>query len=447
MRKDKTLLIIIALILILLSVASCTGNVYDGSRGARQGNPPDNSQTSIVPSALPVTLKWALWDWDAIVYYHPLIEAFTQNNPHITIEFTDLGAADYHTVLSIQLAYGGDFDLITIKDIPGYSDLVRHGRLEPLSEFALTQGIDIEAFGGLVEEITVDGEFYALPFRSDFWVMFYNKRLFDQAGVEYPNNYMTLEDFDRIARAMTSGEGSDKIYGAHYHSWRSTTQLFGILDGQNNIVEGSYDFLRPTYEMVLAQQSDDVVMDFTTLRTTAAHYSGLWQNGRIAMMNMGTWYIPTAIMRIENGESLADHWGIVRYPVPAGTEFGTTLGTITSIAVSAASPNKTAALDFSKFISGPDGAAILAGLGQFPAIMDDNVVNLITSMPGFPPDPQSREALISTKIYLEMPLHERSGDIEAVLNEVHNEILSYAITIDEGITEMNERVQAILREN
>jgi len=391
-----------------------------------------------------ITLTWVVWDWDAIVYYQPLIDSYTEINPHVTINYIDLGAIDYNTVLGIQLAGAADYDVITIKDVPGYADLVRHGHLEPLSRFAAEAGIDTDAFGGLVEELTVNDEFYALPFRSDFWVVFYNKRLFDRAGVPYPNNEMTLEDFDRIARQMTDGSGSDKIYGTHYHTWRSTVQLFGILDGQNTIVDGNYEFLRPIYEIVLNQQRDGIIMDFATLRVTASHYSGLWQSEQIAMMNMGTWFIPTAIMRIENGESLADEWGITRYPVPAGTAHGTTLGTITSVAVSSSSARKDAALDFVKFISGPQGAEILANLGQFPAIMDDKSINLIASMPGFPPDQQSRDALQSTKIYLEMPMHERSGDIEVVLNEVHNEILLYTITIDEGITVMNERVREII---
>ena len=55
------------------------------------------------------------------------------------------------------------------------------------------------------------------------------------------------------------------------------------------------------------------------------------------MMNMGSWFIPTQIEKIGIGESLATEWGIVKYPHPEGVEAGTTLGTITSVAVNAAS--------------------------------------------------------------------------------------------------------------
>ena len=50
---------------------------------------------------------------------------------------------------------------------------------------------------------------------------------------------------------------------------------------------------------------------------------------------------------------------------------GTTLGTITSLAVNANAKNKEAALDLMKFVTGPEGAAVIASTGTIPAIMND----------------------------------------------------------------------------
>lgn len=168
---------------------------------------------------------------------------------------------------------------------------------------------------------------------SDFWVVYYNKDLFDKAGVEYPSNDMTFDQYDELARKMTSGSGSEKVYGAHYHTWRSAVQLFGILDGKNNVVGGNYDFLKPTYERILKEQEDGIVMDYATLKTSSTHYSGVFYNNSVAMMNMGSWFIATQIEKVKSGESQSTNWGIVKYPHPDGVEAGTTLGTITSLAV------------------------------------------------------------------------------------------------------------------
>jgi multiple sugar transport system substrate-binding protein len=392
----------------------------------------------------PTTIKWAIWDYDLTVYYKPLIDAYQAKNPQVKIETVDLGSADYMTVLGTQLSGGADLDVLCVKDIPGYANLVRQNRLEPLNSYIKTKGIDTALYGGTTEQIAVNGEVYALPFRSDFWLIFYNKDLFDAAGVPYPSNDITLDEYDALARKVTRGSGASKTYGAHYHTWRSAVQLFGILDGKNTIVDGTYDFLTPYYERVLKEQADGIVQSFAALKTSGTHYSGAFFNSQIAMLNMGTWFIATQIDKVKTGEALSKNWGLAKYPHPAGVPAGTTLGTITSIAVNRNSKNKEAALDFMRFVSGPEGATILAKTGTIPAIMNQEVVNAIASIPGFPGDPGSREALQVYKTYLEMPLHEKSADIEIVLNEAHDAIMTGNSTIAQGIKEMNDRVKPIL---
>ncbi|WP_055106793.1 ABC transporter substrate-binding protein [Paenibacillus ihumii] len=445
MRMRKWLGITLAAVLSLSMLAGCSGN--SGGKNANATEPPASSNSenaSNGSSGAPVTLKWALWDWEATAYYQPLIDAYKAKNPNVTIEYVDLGSTDYMTMLSTQLSGGADLDILTVKDIPGYANLVKQNHLEPLKKYMSEQSIDVSQYGGTVEQIQMNDEVYALPFRSDFWVIYYNKDLFDKAGVPYPTNDMTLEQYDELARKMTSGSGSDKVYGAHYHTWRSAVQLFGILDGQHTVVDGEYDFLKPTYERILKQQEDGIVMDYATLKTSSTHYSGVFYNNSVAMMNMGSWFIATQIEKVKSGESQATNWGIVKYPHPEGVEPGTTLGTITSLAVNKKSANKEAALDFLKFVTGEEGAAVIAATGTIPAIKNAEVVNSIASVDGFPADEASKEALTTVKTYLEMPLHEKSADIEVILNEAHDNIMTKNATIDKGLSDMKTRVQLIL---
>jgi multiple sugar transport system substrate-binding protein len=423
------------LIALIVALALCAPVFAGGSKDA--GGSPAGSGSQ-------VTLKWAMWDYDLTVYYKPLIEAYQAKNPNVKIEYVDLGSADFMTVLSTQLSGGADLDVLTIKDIPGYANLVRQNRLEPLNAYVKSANIDTGLYGGVTEQIAVNGEVYALPFRSDFWLIYYNKDLFDKAGVPYPTNDMTLDQYDALARKLTQGSGANKTYGAHYHTWRSAVQLFGILDGKNTIVDGKYDFLAPYYNRVLKEQDDGIVQAYATLKTSGTHYSGVFFNSQTAMLNMGTWFIATQIAKVKDGESTAKNWGLAKYPHPDGIAAGTTLGTITGIGVNRNSKNKAAALEFMQFVSGPEGAAILAKTGTIPAIMNQEVINTISSTPGFPTDANSKAALSVTKTYLEMPLHEKSADIEVVLNECHDGIMTKNTTVSAGITQMNERVGKIL---
>jgi multiple sugar transport system substrate-binding protein len=76
--------------------------------------------------------------------------------------------------------------------------------------------------------------------------------------------------------------------------------------------------------------------------------------------------------------------------------------------------------------------------------MNTDVVNAITSIPGFPTDAASKEALSVYKAYLEMPLHDKSADIELILNENHDAIMAGSITVQQGIQDMNTRVGQLL---
>ncbi len=392
------------------------------------------------------TLTWAVWDYQTTPYYDALINAYEAANPDVNVEVIDLGSADYQTALQIQLSGGGsEFDVVAVKDIPGYNNLVKAGLLQDLKPLAERDGIDTSVYGGIVEQVSVGDSFYELPFRSDFWVVFYNKDLFDAAGVPYPTNDMTFEEYDQIARAMTSGSGASKVYGAHYHTWRSAIQLFGILDGKHQITDGGdYSYLKPYYEMALAQQRDGVVQDYATLKTSNIHYSGVFYNQSVAMENMGSWFIATLIAATKDGQNDATNWGIVKYPHAEGVEPGTTLGTITALAIPSSTEQTDAAWDFVKFVCGEEGAAILAGTGNFPALSNAEINDIIASTDGFPQDEQSKEALNVSQLYLEMPLHDKSAEIEVVLNEFHDQIMTGNMRVDEGLAEMGRRVDQVL---
>lgn len=86
------------------------------------------------------------------------------------------------------------------------------------------------------------------------------------AGVDYPTNDMTWEEYDELARKMTDTTFGEQVYGCHYHTWRSTVQLCAVLDGKHTILDGNYDFMKPTYEMVLNQEKDGVARSYSDLK-------------------------------------------------------------------------------------------------------------------------------------------------------------------------------------
>lgn len=445
--KKKVISTLLAVSMIAATLTACGSSAAPAAEAPAAEAPAAETPAAEAPAAdEPVTLKWALWDKDATVYYQPLIDGYTAAHPNVTIEMVDLGSTDYQTVLGTQLS-GSDasFDVVTIKDVPGLVTLANKGVLEPLDSLIAQDGIDLSVYSGITDQIKVNDALYELPFRRDIWVLFYNKDVFDKAGVDYPTNDMTWEEYDELARKITDTTPGAEVYGAHYHTWRSTIQLLGILDGKHTIVDGTYDFTKPYYEMVLAQQKDGVCMDYATLKTQGLHYSAAFYQGNVGMMNMGSWFIPTLIAKVKDGEAAAAaNWGIVKYPHAEGVAPGSTLATITALAIPTSAPNKEAAWDFVKFVSGAEGAEIMASTGNTPAMSNDAINAKIAEMDGFPTDANSKDALTAAAAYLEMPANEKSSEIETVLNEQHDNIMNEVSTVDDAIAAMNEGVQAII---
>lgn len=401
-------------------------------------------------SAEPITLKWAIWDKDITPYWQALKDEYEAAHDNVTIEMVDLGSADYMTVLATELSgSGSDFDVVTIKDVPGYATLVSKNTLEPLDSYISAAGIDLSQYGGVDKQVTVDGSLYELPFRNDFWVVFYNKDIFDAAGVDYPTNDMTFDEYDELARKVTDTTFGAQVYGTHYHTWRSAVQLFGILDGKHSILDGEYSFLKPYYEMVLGQEDDQVCRNYADLSAEGLHYSAAFSGGDVAMLNMGSWYISTLISSIQSGEydaSLCGNWGMVKYPHAEGVEAGSTLGTITGLSVTSVSDQKDAAFEFVQWVSGAEGAKVMASTGNFPALMNDEVAGIISSLEGFPTDAESKEALNVSNLYLEVPYAENVSAINDVLDTYHKAIMNREVSIDEGIEQMNTEVGKILEQ-
>ena len=448
MKKRLLSLLMASSLVVSMGLTGCgSGEGAAEENVAAEASAEETADTDSADSGEKIHLKWAAWDVSLITYWNDLANTYMEKNPNVEIEIVDFGSQDYSNVLATELSGDGtDFDIVSIKDVPSYATLVEKKVLDPLDGYIAGDGVDLAQYNGVTDQVTVDGSLYELPFRSDTWVVFYNKDLFDAAGVEYPTNDMTIEEYDALARKMTKTDFGEEVYGAHYHTWSSTIQLFGILDGEHSVLDKNYDFMIPYYNMVLAEENDGVCQKYADLKTEGLHYAAAFSEGNIAMINMGSWFVTTLINNLASGEydsSLCGNWGMVKYPHPDGVEAGTTLGAITGIAIVSESDKKDAAWDFIKWVSGVEGAEVLASSGNFPAILNEETIAEIASMDGFPQDENSKQALEAAKVYLEAPYGEELSEISPILGTYHEMIMQRECTPEEGVAMMNEEASKI----
>jgi multiple sugar transport system substrate-binding protein len=431
-------------ILMVVALTACASPAPEASQPEAPAEAAAVEEAPVEEAAVePIVLTMTAWDIEATPYWQAVIDAYEAQNPNVTVEMVEISSQEYQDKVNIMLSGGDDTDIITVKDIPGYSAMLTRGQIIPLNDYIALDNLDLSQFSGAAEQLTYEGNIYALPFRSDIWILFYNKDLFDAAGVAYPTNEMTWTQFDEVARQMTSGSGAEKVYGAHFHTWRSCVELATVQDGKNTVISTDYSFMKPMYDMVVAMQNDGIVMDYGELKAGSVHYSGVFKNQQIAMLPMGSWWIGGMINAVNAGEA-SFNWDVVKFPVPEGVAPGTTAGTLTSLAINANSDAKDAAWDFIKFYSGEEGAKALAATGNLPAVRTPEVLDVFASVPGVPAG--ATEALQTVVVRLELPMDPNVGAIEQILNEEHDLIMTNSVTVDEGIAEMTERASEALGE-
>ena len=389
------------------------------------------------------TLKVAGWDITTTPYYTAIKNGFEAANPDIKIEWVDLASQDYNIKASTMLSGGDTTDLYCVKELSDMQNWAKEGLILPLTDMIAADGYDLSKYAGMDACYVAlhDGAQYALPFRADYWVMFYNKDLFDKAGVAYPTNDWTWDQYAAIATEVAEKTGA---YGTHYHTWLSAVANWAVCDGVNTLADGKYDDLVYFYELYQKLEDEGVCMSYDELKASGLHYSGAFAQGNIAMMPMGYWYASTLIGYIKDGTA-SMNWGIAAVPHLDGVAAGSSFGSPTGIAISKATQNKDAAWKFAAWMCSEEGAKAIAETGTRPAYVSEAVAAVMAAAEGFPTDEISTAALLPTAISLEWPIGEGVNEIKTIVNEEHSLIMTREVDIAEGIASMEERAAEYLK--
>jgi multiple sugar transport system substrate-binding protein len=422
----KSLALIFVFILILSSVMVGCSSDKTASKETKDGK---------------VTLKVTVWNYDTTPEFKALFEAYEKANPKVKIEPVDIEAAQYDQKLTTMLAGNDDSDILTMKNLIGYSNYAYRGQLKDMTEYA--EGLDGEKYLGTLDYMKDDqGKIYALPYRNDFWVLYYNKKLFDQAGVKYPEN-LTWEEYKETAKKLTTGSGDTKVYGAYNHVWRSITNATAAaqeVGKPDAIIKGDYSFLANMYKVFKGMQDDKSVLDYGTAKSTNTTYASQFETEKAAMLPMGSWYMAGVLNSKNEGKTNVD-WAIAPLPQTAKGEVKS-WGSPTAFAVNKNAAHSKEAEKFVKWASGEEGAKVVAGVGVVPAYRTEEINNIYFNLAGMPNDELSKKAFSPDFVNIEMPMNKNSAAIDQVLNEEHDLIMIGENSVDKGIKEMGERVRS-----
>lgn len=383
----------------------------------------------------PIELTVTTWNYDTTPEFKKIFEAFEKENPTIKIKSVDIASEDYDTKLTTMLSSGDTTDVLTMKNLLSYSNYALRDQLVDLTDHI--KNIDTKPAKTSYDMYKVNGKTYSQPYRTDFWVLYYNKKMFDDAGIAYPNS-ITWKEYEELAKKLSKPD--QQVYGTYQHTWRSTIQAIAAAQNNGNLINPKYGYMRSYYDRAIRMQKDKSQMDFGTAKSTKVTYQSQFEDSKAAMMCMGTWYMGGILANKEDGKTNVE-WGITSMPQKEKGK-STTFGSPTSFAINKKSKHQKAAQKFLDFASGKKGARVLAKAGVVPSYKTKEIDNLYFSHKGMPTDEISKKGFKPKKVGIEFPVDKKGPAIDKILTEENDLIMVGDSTPKKGIANMEKRVKA-----
>jgi multiple sugar transport system substrate-binding protein len=309
----------------------------------------------------PVTIVWSYWgDQSEVEINQRVIRAFQAVHPEIRVETQHEPWATYFRRLEADWSQKRSPDVMFLNNIPIYA---RTGALENLEPYIARERFNVADFyPTLMETFRFDGDLHGLPRDNDTKVVFYNKRLFSEAGLEAPTKDWTWEQLRQAALKLTRRDaaGAPSQYGFSYEVnawWR-----IWVWQNNGDILDDHFKPSRVRLDEPAAIDAIQFLANLTTVdRVTPAYEQlngeaqrTLFREGKIAMIVDNHSFVPAA------AQTPGLQWDVA--PLPRGARRANLAGGAGYV-ISAWSPQKEAAWTFLKFLTGPEGQALFAESG------------------------------------------------------------------------------------
>lgn len=270
----------------------------------------------------------------------PLLEDFETQNPDIKIEFMHI-PQNYFQKIHLLFASNTSPDVIFINNLflPVYANA---GVLEDLS------GTDInrnDFYEKSLESLSWNGKLFAVPRDVSNLVIYYNKDLFKSAGIAYPANDWTFDDFLTAAKKLTH---RPDIFGISFEE-DSLFYLPYLMSEGGGIL--SDDLSRLTIDEPASQKGLKFYADLRKKyhvapqksESASATMAQMFLQGRLAMHLSGRWLVP------KYREEAVFEWDVA--PFPKGDAGSVVPMDASGWAISKTSKHKPEALKLIKFLS------------------------------------------------------------------------------------------------
>jgi len=340
--RERKLALAVAILLLAPACGLFTGGPGGGGSDEAPGT---------VVVALPAD------DPGAIAARQELAEKFMEDNPKIPVKIQTIPAEGYDQKVFTSIAAGNPPDIFGSGDII-IPTIVTKGYAVDLNKYVERDNFNLKAFyPEVLDGLTFNGQLVGLTDNWDTQVMYYNRDLFDAAGMDYPDASWTWEDFVSAGRQLTEGEGAKKVFGAAHGTWFAP--VFNSIWANGGDVL-SKDASRCTIDSPQATAAIQGIADLINegISPTPSQLEGqspvqLMLSGRVGMfIDAGRW---AAYELQEAGDRV--NWAVA--PVPKGSEGRANFFHLAMFAIAKGSDSEENAWEFLKYMVSEEASQVL----------------------------------------------------------------------------------------
>jgi multiple sugar transport system substrate-binding protein len=367
----------------VVAVAACGGSESPAPSGGASAAPSGGGY-----DGPPVTITYSIWgDPAEITSQTAIADAFTAANPNITVDVRVSDWDAYWTNLQTSLA-GGDAPDVFAMDGPLFPDYQARDVLLDLKPYIDADGFDLGALAeqGVSVFTTADGGQYGLPRDLNVIALYYNKTMFDAAGVEYPDDTWTWDDLVAAGKKLTLDTNAD----GSIDQWGFYTETTDMENYWLSLVwQNGGDLLNEDRtKTVLGEPAgaggvqflQDLIYEHGIMADPAvfAETGDAFEQGIAAMEANGSWLVPTHTAASADGG-----WEFGIAPLPAGPAGRFTSVNPTGAVVAKTTKAPEAAWAFVEYLASPEAQEQLMQL-QVALPVDKSVLAgpYSTSFPG-----------------------------------------------------------------
>jgi multiple sugar transport system substrate-binding protein len=308
----------------------------------------------------PAKITYAMWgDTTELANQQKIVDAFTALNPSIKVKVSVADWDSYWPKLQTDLAAGNAPDVF-LMDGPLYPDYQTRNQLLDLSPYIAKDGFDTSQLVDLaVQDFkAADGHLYGLPRDLNTIALFYNKTMFDSAGLPYPDDTWDWNKLVEVATKLT------KTSGGKTSQWGFYTETSDMENYWSSLVwQAGGDILSPDKKTAVIDSEqaaagiqflqDLIYKDKVMARPVAGGSGDAFENGQAAMEADGSWLVPTHT-------AAGINFGVA--PLPKGAAGRATSVNPSGVVAYKGTKSPDAAWEFIKCYTGPQLQAMIASL-------------------------------------------------------------------------------------